>query len=112
MSRLYNSAAIVGLAVLFVATYSTLYGLLQSGYLLPQNRPLAAVIFLAVAALTAIAAELFARYFFLKRFSADNAESRKAASRLLRSTGTIRRWRVWAAITTATSIISFFAVML
>ncbi len=47
--------------------------------MLPQNRPAAIVIFLGVMALTAIATEFFARYFFLKGLSGPgNAESRKA----------------------------------
>ncbi|MBN9614312.1 MAG: hypothetical protein BGO25_09235 [Acidobacteriales bacterium 59-55] len=113
MSRLYSATATVGLAVLFVVAYATLHNLLWSGYMLPQNRPVAAVIFLGVVALTAIAAEFFARYFFLRGFSSSgNTESRKAASRLLHSTGTIRRWRIAAAITTVAVIISFFAVTL
>lgn len=113
MSRLYSSTATIGIVVLGIIAYSTLHHLLWSGYMLPQNRPVAAVIFLVLMALTAIAAEVLARYFFLKGFSSSgNAESRKAASRLLHSTGTIRRWRIVAVITTVAVIISFFAVTL
>lgn len=113
MNRLYSSTATVGLVVLCIVAYFTLHNLLWSGYMLPQNRLVAAVIFPAVVALTAIAAELFARYFFLKGFSGSgNVESRKAANRLLHSTGIIRRWRIAAAVTTVAVIISFFTVSL
>lgn len=113
MSRLYSSTAAFGLVVLCIVAYSTLHNLLWSGYMLPQNRLVATVIFLIVVALTTIAAEVSARYFFLKGFSnTGNAESRRAASRFLHSTGILRRWRIAAAITTVAVIISFFAVTL
>jgi hypothetical protein len=113
MSRLYRSTAIVGLAALFIIAYFTLYSLARSGYMLPQNRPAAAGIFLGVVAVAAVAAEALSRHFLLKEFpSSGNPESRKAASRLLQSIGTLRRWRIAAAITTAAAIISFFAVTL
>lgn len=113
MSRLYNSMATVGLAALFAVSYFTLYRLTWSGYMLPQNRPMAVVIFLAVVAVTVVAAESLSRHFFLKSFpSSGNTESREAAGSLLRATGTLRRWRIAAAATTVLAIISFFAVML
>jgi hypothetical protein len=113
MSRLYRSTAIIGLAALFIIAYFTLYRLAWSGYMLPQNRLAAAGIFLAVVAVTAVAAEALSRHFLLKGFpSSGNPESRKAASRLLQSIGTLRRWRIAAAITTTAAIISFFAVTL
>jgi hypothetical protein len=64
-------------------------------------------------AVTAVAGESLARYYFLKGFSiSGNAESRQAAHRLLHGTGTLRRWRIAAAVTIVVSIICFFAIML
>lgn len=112
MGRLYRSAAAVGLAALFVVAFFTLYALAWSGYLLPQNRVTAAVIFLAVVAVIAVVAEYLARHFLLRGFSrSGKAENRQAANRLLRATGTLRKWRIAAAMATVVAIISFFAVM-
>jgi hypothetical protein len=113
MSRLYSSTATVSLAALFAVSYFTLYRLAWSGYMLPQNRSIGVVVFLAVVAVTFLAAEFLSRHFFLKGFSSSgNAESCEAAHRLLHAAGTIRRWRIAAAVTTAVAIISFFAVTL
>lgn len=112
MSRLYGSVAMVALAILFIVAYFTLYRLLWTGYMLPQNRLMAAAIFVAVVATAAIAAEALSRYFFLRGFSSAGNGRRQAAHRLLRGAGTLRRWRIAAAATIVVALISFFVVTL
>ncbi|MEO6966301.1 MAG: hypothetical protein ABI076_10465 [Acidobacteriaceae bacterium] len=109
MGRLYGSIASVGLTALFVVALFTLYKLLWTGYMLPQNRLVAVILFLAVMAVAAAVVESLSRHFLLKGFSrAGKAEEGQAANRLLRATGTLRRWRIAATLTTVVAIICFF----
>lgn len=113
MSRLYGSSATVGLVALFVIAYYTLHRLLWAGYMLPQNRLTATVVFLAVVAVVAFAAEFLSRHFFLKGFSGSGeAAGRQAANRLLHGAGTLRRWRIASAVTAVGALVGFLALTL
>lgn len=112
IGRIYSSAASVSLAAFSVVLLLTLTLLYRLHYMIPQNRPTAFMVFLGVLAVAAVVAEVLARTFVLRQFAqASNAAQRQAASRFLRSVGTIMRWRIAAAAATIGAIVAFFAVV-
>lgn len=113
IGRLYSGPALAGLATLSLVVLLTLTLLYRLHYMIPQNRPTAVIVFLAVLAIAAVAAELLARAFALRQFAlSGNAAQKHAAGRLLQSAGTIVRWRIAAAAAAVGAIVAFFAVVL
>jgi hypothetical protein len=99
MGRLYRSIASLGLLAVVAVVFLTLESLHHFGYMLPQNPFIPLGILVAAVVAAPIAAEFTSPYLVLKEFSrSGNAERPRAASRLLRSTGTLWRWRIGAAI--------------
>lgn len=80
--------------------------------MIPARRLQGAAIYLAVILVSAVAAELFARQRTLGQFVGGGKEMQQAAARLLKSVGTLHRWRWIAAGAMVASIVVFFAVVL
>lgn len=114
LGRLSRGPAAAGLAVLFVVAILTLHRLLSTGHMLPGNRFSAAVIFLVIVAVTAVAVGLLSRFLFLKSFAGadDDPEAREAVIRLMDTTGAVRHWWIAAAITVVVAFVGFLAVTL
>ncbi|HEX7728302.1 MAG TPA: hypothetical protein VF392_04640 [Terracidiphilus sp.] len=112
MSHIYRVSAALGVGAITAISLVTLYLLYHFLYMIPERRMQGAAIYLAVILLSAVAAELLARQRTLGQFASGGKEMQQAAARLLKSIGTLRRWRWIAAGAVVASIVTFFAIVL
>ncbi|HVZ82717.1 MAG TPA: hypothetical protein VG893_03510 [Terracidiphilus sp.] len=111
MGRLYRSSAAIAAAGLTLLSFIVLYLLYGGLYMIPGRRGKAALIYLAVMAIAAVAADFFARHRALQGFASAGSGVSAAATRLFKAAGTARFWRIGTAVAVLLSIYIFFHVV-